>query len=137
VIHTCNIFCGEEYRQHTVPLERSGRMHFRNRVGDEALETLLQKTLAAAHRGGALSVRATGAVAVDPTVREKALAHPTEHRPMLAAIEQVGSRWSRSARLTPPSTLPRMTSWGLFYVVNCGLLALISDCESGAYQPIS
>src|ERR1700722_9261838 len=31
--------------------------HFRNRVGDEALETLSQETLAAAHRAGALSVR--------------------------------------------------------------------------------
>ena len=64
--------------------------HFRNRVGDEALETLLQETLAAAHRAGALSVRATEAVAVDTTVQEKAIAHPTEHGLMLAAIEHVG-----------------------------------------------
>ncbi len=50
-------FCGEEYFQHAFPLERSGMTHFRKRVGEEALETLLQETLAAAHRGGALSVR--------------------------------------------------------------------------------
>src|SRR5882672_2183331 len=47
-------FCGEEYFQHAFPLERSGMTHFRNRVGDEALETLLQETLAAAHRGGSV-----------------------------------------------------------------------------------
>ena len=64
-------FCGEEYFQHAFPLERSGMTHFRNRVGDQALETLLQETLAAAHRAGALSVRATEAVAVDTTVQEK------------------------------------------------------------------
>src|ERR1039458_9428009 len=54
-------FCGEEYFQHAFPLERLGMTHFRNRVGDQALETLLQETLAAAHRAGALSVRATAA----------------------------------------------------------------------------
>jgi transposase, IS5 family len=85
-------FCGEEYFQHAFPLERSGMTHFRNRVGDEALETLLQETLAAAHRAGALSVRATEAVAVDTTVQEKAIAHPTEHGLLLAAIEQMGAQ---------------------------------------------
>ena len=40
----------------------------RQRVGEQVLETLLQETLAAAHRGGALSVKAREAVAVDTTV---------------------------------------------------------------------
>jgi len=83
-------FCGEEYFQHAFPLERSGMTHFRKRVGEQALETLLQETLAAAYRGGALSVRATEAVAVDTTVQEKAIAHPTEHGLLLKAIEQLG-----------------------------------------------
>src|SRR5258708_15942212 len=85
-------FCGEEYFQHAFPLERSGLTHFRNRVGDQALETLLQETLAAAHRAGALSVRATEAVAVDTTVQEKAIAHPTEHGLLLAVIERLGAQ---------------------------------------------
>jgi IS5 family transposase len=63
--------------------------HFRNRVGEQALETLLQETLAA-YRAGALRVRATEAVAVDTTVQEQAIAHRTEHGLLLAAIEQVG-----------------------------------------------
>jgi len=92
-------FCGEEYFQHAFPLERSGMTHFRNRVGDEALERLLQETLAAAHRAGALSVRATEAVAVDTTVQEKAIAHPTEQGLLLAAIEQVGGQ-AKKAGLT-------------------------------------
>src|ERR1700719_3424951 len=83
-------FCGEEYFQHAFPLERSGMTHFRKRVGEQAVETLLQETLAAAYRGGALSVRATEAVAVDTTVQEKAIAHPTEHGLLLAAIERLG-----------------------------------------------
>ena len=64
--------------------------HFRKRVGEEALETLLQETLAAAYRGGALSVRATEVVAVDTTVQEKAIAHPTEHALLLTAIKHLG-----------------------------------------------
>ena len=89
-------FCGEEYFQHSFPLERSGMTHFRHRVGEQALETLLQETLAAAHRGGALSVKATEAVAVDTTVQEKAIAHPTEHGLLLTAIEQLGEQAKKS-----------------------------------------
>jgi IS5 family transposase len=85
-------FCGEEYFQHAFPLERSGMTHFRKRVGEQALETLLQETLAAAHRAGALNVKATAAVAVDTTVQEKAIAHPTEHGLLLTAIEQLGAQ---------------------------------------------
>src|SRR5277367_2096598 len=89
-------FCGEEYFQHAFPLERSGMTHFRHRVGEQALEALLQETLAAAHRGGALSVKATEAVAVDTTVQEKAIAHPTEHGLLLTAIEQLGAQAKKS-----------------------------------------
>lgn len=85
-------FCGEEYFQHAFPLERSGMTHFRQRVGERAFEMLLQETLGAAHRAGALSLRATEMVAVDTTVQEKAIAHPTEHGLLLTAIEQVGAQ---------------------------------------------
>jgi hypothetical protein len=57
---------------------------------------LLQETLAAAYRGGALSLRATEAVAVDTTVQEKAIAHPTEHGLLLTAIEQLGRQGRRA-----------------------------------------
>ena len=85
-------FCGEEYFQHRFPCERSGLTHFRGRVGDEALEILLQETLAAAYKAGAIDVKDTKTVAVDTTVQEKAIAHPTEHGLLLTAIEHVG--WS-------------------------------------------
>src|SRR6202162_1868177 len=77
-------FCGEEYFQHAFPLERSGMTHFRKRVGEQALETLLQETLAAAYRGGGAGRRASEAVAVDTTVQEKENAPPTAHGVPLA-----------------------------------------------------
>jgi len=83
-------FCGEEYFQHRAPIARADMTHFRGRVGDEALEILLQETLAAAHRCGALSVKACETVAVDTTVQEKAVAHPTDHGLLLSAIENLG-----------------------------------------------
>jgi IS5 family transposase len=83
-------FCGEEYFQHRGPIARADMTHFRGRVGDEALEIVLQETLAAAHRSGALSVKACETVAVDTTVQEKAVAHPTDHGLLLTAIKHLG-----------------------------------------------
>lgn len=84
-------FCGEEYFQHQFPLERSGMTHFRQRVGEQAFEKLLQETLVAAYRAGALNLRATEVVAIDTTVQQKAIAHPTEHGLLLTAIRHVGA----------------------------------------------
>src|SRR4029077_592002 len=68
-------FCGEEYFQHAFPLERSGMTHFRKRVGESALETLLQETLAAAYPGGALRRRPGGAGAVGTAAAETEHSH--------------------------------------------------------------
>ena len=69
--------------------------HFLNRVGERALEKLLQETLATAYRAGALSVRATETVAVDTTVQEKAIAHPTEHGLLLTRSNTWADRQRR------------------------------------------
>ena len=60
------------------------------------------ETLAAAYRGGALSVKATEAVAVDTTVQE-AIAHPTEHGLLLTAIEQLGAQAKKADRVSRQS----------------------------------
>lgn len=83
-------FCGEEYFCHDFPIERSGMTHFRERVGAEALEILLQESLAAAHRAGAIAPKDIKSVAVDTTVQEKSIAHPTEHGLLHGAIEHLG-----------------------------------------------
>lgn len=82
-------FCGEEYFQHDFPCERSGMTHFRHRVGEEALEILLKESLSAAYRAGAIDLKATESVAVDTTVQEKAIAHPTDQGLLLTAIEKL------------------------------------------------
>ena len=50
---------------------------------------LLQESLAVAHRTGALAGKDLEPVAVDTTVQEKAIAHPTDARLTQRAIEKL------------------------------------------------
>ena len=47
------LFCGETYFQHALPLDRSSMTRWRQRIGAERLELLLAESLAAAQRGAA------------------------------------------------------------------------------------
>jgi IS5 family transposase len=47
-------FCGEEFFQHRLPLDRSSMTNWRNRMGEERLQALLQESLAVATRTGAI-----------------------------------------------------------------------------------
>lgn len=82
-------FCGEVYFQHRFPVERSSLTHFRNRVGMEALEKLLQESLAVAYKAGKLRLKDLQKVAVDTTVQCKAISHPTEHSLLLRAGQKL------------------------------------------------
>ena len=46
------LFCGETYFRHALPLDRSSMTRWRQRIGSERLELLLAESLAAARRGG-------------------------------------------------------------------------------------
>jgi len=83
-------FCGEAFFHHGLPIERTSMSHFRERITADVLEKLLQESLSAAYQAGALSVRDLRKVAIDTTVQEKAIAHPTEHGLMLKAIMKLG-----------------------------------------------
>src|SRR6202047_4893240 len=45
-------FCGEEFFQHQLPLDRSSMTNWRNRMGEERLRALLQESLAVATKTG-------------------------------------------------------------------------------------
>ena len=80
-------FCGEMYFQFDLPLDRSSMTNWRKRIGSEKLEILLAESLAAAIREGAVSWRHMARVTVDTTVQEKAVAHPTDARLLLKALQ--------------------------------------------------
>lgn len=83
--------CGEEFFQHRLIFDRSSLTRWRQRMGEEKLQALLQESLSVAHRTGALAPRDLERVAVDTTVQPKAIAHPTDARLMHRAIEKLAA----------------------------------------------
>jgi IS5 family transposase len=81
--------CGEEFFQHRLIFDRSSLTRWRQRMGEEKLQALLQESLSVAHRTGALASRDLERVAVDTTVQPKAIAHPSDVRLLHRAIEKL------------------------------------------------
>lgn len=84
-------FCGEVFFQHRFPIERSSLSHFRNRIDPARYETLLQESLAIACQLGALTLKDLQTQALDTTVQEKNIAHPTDHGLLYKAITKLGT----------------------------------------------
>jgi IS5 family transposase len=88
-------FCGEVVFQHECPFDRSSLTRWRHRLGEDALAALLQESLCVAHKTGALKPKDIERVAVDTTVQEKAIAHPTDARLTHRAIEKLAATAKR------------------------------------------
>ena len=71
-------FCGEEFFQHKLPFDRSSMTRWRNRMGEEKLNALLQESLAVAAKTKAIKPAELSQVVVDTTVQPKAIAFPTD-----------------------------------------------------------
>jgi transposase, IS5 family len=82
-------FCGEVVFRHELPFDRSSLTRWRQRLGEEQLAALLQESVAVAHKTGALATKDLERVAVDTTVQEKAIAHPTDARLTHRALEKL------------------------------------------------
>ena len=82
-------FCGEVVFRHDAQFDRSSLTRWRQRLGEEQLTALLQESLSVAHRTGAIENKDLERVAVDTTVQEKAIAHPTDARLCYRAIEKL------------------------------------------------
>jgi len=83
------LFCGEEFFRHDLPFDRSSMTRWRQRMGEEKLNALLQESLAAAVRTGAAKPADFTAAIVDTTVQPKAVAHPTDARLMHRSRERL------------------------------------------------
>ncbi|MBC4018170.1 IS5 family transposase, partial [Siccirubricoccus deserti] len=81
------LFCGETFFQHALPLDRSSMTRWRQRIGPERLEVLLAESLAAAQRGGAVEEKHLRRVTIDTTVQPKAVTHPTDSKLLHRGIE--------------------------------------------------
>ncbi|RWR25505.1 IS5 family transposase [Sinirhodobacter populi] len=73
-------FTGETFFQHRLPIDPSSLVRWRKRIGEEGVEWLLSKTIEAGRSSGAVTDKALKRVAVDTTVMEKNITHPTDAR---------------------------------------------------------
>ena len=83
------LFCGEEFFQHKLVLDRSSMTRWRQRMGEERLVALIQESLAVAVRTQAAKPADFSKVIVDTTVQPKAVAHPTDAKLMHRAREKL------------------------------------------------
>jgi transposase, IS5 family len=82
-------FCGEEFFRHRLPFDRSSMTHWRNRMGTERLQALLQESLAAATRSGAIKPADLARAVVDTTVQPKNVTFPTDAKLVNRAREKL------------------------------------------------
>jgi transposase, IS5 family len=82
-------FCGEEFFQHRLPFDRSSITRWRSRMGAERLQALLQESLAAATRSGAIKPADLARAVVDTTVQPKNVTFPTDAKLVNRAREKL------------------------------------------------
>ena len=82
-------FCGEEFFQHRLVFDRSSLTRWRQRMGEQKLQALLQESLAVATRTAALKPSDLARVVVDTTVQPKAVMFPTDAKLLNRARERL------------------------------------------------
>jgi IS5 family transposase len=82
-------FCGEEFFQHRLVFDRSSMTRWRNRMGEERLQALLQESLAVAAKTEAIKPSELSRVIVDTTVQPKNITFPTDAKLLNRAREKL------------------------------------------------
>src|SRR6201988_3233883 len=82
-------FCGEEFFQHRLVFDRSSLTRWRNRMGEERLQALLQESLSGATRTKAIKPSELSRVIVDTTVQPKNVTFPTDAKLLNRAREKL------------------------------------------------
>jgi IS5 family transposase len=80
-------FCGEEFFQHELVLDRSSLSNWRKRMGEEKVKAILQESLSIATKTGAVKPSQLGEVIIDTTVQPKNVMFPTDARLLNRARE--------------------------------------------------
>ena len=80
-------FCGEEFFQHELVLDRSSLTRWRQRMGEEKIKALLQESLSIAAKTDAVKPSELSEVIIDTTVEPKNVMFPTDARLLNRARE--------------------------------------------------
>jgi transposase, IS5 family len=82
-------FCGEEFFQHQLVFDRSSLTRWRNRMGEERLQALLQESLSVGTRTKAIKPSELSRVIVDTTVQPKNVMFPSDAKLLNRAREKL------------------------------------------------
>ena len=82
-------FCGNEYFEHSLPIDSSSMTNFRKRMGKEDIEELLKETVSSATSSGQLKEKDFEQLNVDTTVQEKAISFPTDSKLYYKMLEDL------------------------------------------------
>ena len=82
-------FCGEEFFQHRLAFDRSSLTRWRQRMGEEKLQALLQESLSVATKTEAIKPSDLNRIIVDTTVQPKNVMFPTDARLLNRAREKL------------------------------------------------
>jgi len=80
-------FCGEEFFQHELVLDRSSLSNWRKRMGEQKVQALVQESLSIAVKTGAIKPAQLSEVIIDTTVQPKNVMFPTGARLLNRARE--------------------------------------------------
>ena len=81
------LFCGEEFFQHRLVFDRSSLTRWRQRMGEEKLQALVQESLSVAARTDAIKPSELNRVIIDTTVQPKNVMFPTDAKLLNRARE--------------------------------------------------
>jgi IS5 family transposase len=82
-------FCGEEFFQHRLVFDRSSLTRWRNRMGEQRLQALIQESLSVATKTKAIKPSELSRVIVDTTVQPKNVTFPTDAKLLNRAREKL------------------------------------------------
>ena len=105
-------FCGEEFFQHRLVFDRSSLTRWRNRMGEERLQALLQESLSVATRTEAIKPSDLNRVIVDTTVQPKNVMFPTDAR-LLNRAREILVRLAKGAGIKLRQSYRRMGKFAL------------------------
>ena len=105
-------FCGEEFFQHRLVFDRSSLTRWRQRMGEEKLQALLQESLSVATRTEAIKPSDLNRVIIDTTVQPKNVMFPTDAR-LLNRAREILVRLAKQQSLTLRQSYARVGKFAL------------------------
>lgn len=82
-------FCGNDFFEHTLPIDPTALIKWRRRIGHEGCEKILKLTLDAGLKSQTLKTKDLKRIIVDTTIQEKNIAYPTDSGLYLKALEKM------------------------------------------------